>query len=157
MDFEGKCLEFCKYFLTWWWKLFSLCPEDIFEEIIFFSTKSSKILFVFRLWGKSFGFLMKLLLSGCRNRFQVSMGYVWEKCYFKTNFLKCFFIFGLRAQSFWTFGEKYAIGLSKLHSMCPLEIFDWTVFSTKNFECFHRLRPVRKIIWHFGAKPSKSL
>ena len=157
MDFEGKCLEFCKLFLTWWSKLFSLCPEDIFEEIIFFFTKSSEILVVFRLWGKSFGFLSKIILLVCPNRFQVSMGYVWKKCYFKTNFLKCFFLFGLWAQSFWTFGEKYAIGLSKQQSMCPLELFDWTVFSTKTFECFHRLRAVRKIIWPFGAKPSKNL
>ena len=44
-------MEICQHFLTWWSKLFSLCPEDIFEEIHFFFTKSSKFSFVFRLWG----------------------------------------------------------------------------------------------------------
>ena len=40
-DFEWKCLEFGQIFLTWWSKLFSLCPEEIFEEIFFFFTKRS--------------------------------------------------------------------------------------------------------------------
>ena len=41
--------------------------------------------------------------------------------------------------------------------MCPVEIFDWTVFSTKIYEYFHRPRAARKTFWHFGAKTSESL
>ena len=137
--------------------MFCLCPDDIFKEILFFSTKSSKILVVFRFWGKHFGFLAKIILLGCRNCFQVSRGYFWKSLFLKTNSLNCFSIFGLRAQIFWTFSEIFAIGLWKLHSMCPVETFDWTVFSTKIYEFFDRLRAVRKLFWHFGAKASRSL
>ena len=152
-----KCLKFCKNFLTWWSKLFSLCAEDIFEEMVFFFTKSSNFSVVFRLWGKLFEFLATIFLLGCQNCFQVSRGYFWKNLILKTNSLSFFFFFGLRAQFFWTFGENFAIGLSKLLSMCPVEISDWTVFSTNLIEIFHRLRAMRNCFWHFGAKTSKSL
>ena len=139
-----------------WSKLFSLCPEDIFEEILFFFTKSSKFSVVFRFWGKIFGLLAKIIWSGCQNCFQVSMWCFWKSCFLKTTSLNCFFIFGLRAQTFWTFGEIFSTGLPKLHSMCPVEIFDCTVFSTKNYEFFPRLRAVRTVLWNFGVKASKT-
>ena len=122
--------------------------------------KIFKTFIVFRLWGKHFGFLAKIILLGCRNCFQVSRGYFWKNLlnfFLKTNRLNCFSIFGLLAQFFWNSSENFAIGLSKLHSMCPMEIFDWTVFFTKIYESFDRLRAVRKLFWHFGAKASKSL
>ena len=143
--------------MTWWSKQHSLCPEDICGEIIFFFTKFSKLSFVFTFWGKHFGFLAKIILLGCRNCFQVSRGYFWKSLFLKTNSLNCFFNFGLRAQNFCTSSKIFAIGLSKLHSMCPVEIFDWTDFPTKIYEYFHRLRAVRKTVWHFGSKASKSL
>ena len=143
--------------MTWWSKLRSLCPEDICGEIIFFFTKSLKLSVVSRFWGKHFGFSAKIFLLGCRNCFQVSRGYFWKSLFLKTNSLNCFFNFGLRAEIFCTVSENFKIGLSKLLSMCPVEIFDWTVFFTKIYEFFHRLRAVRKTLWHFGAKASKSL
>ena len=117
--------------MTWWSKLFSLCPEDIFEEKNFFFTKLSNFSVDFRLLGKHFGFLAKIILLGCQNCFQVSRWYFWKSLFLRTNSLNCFSIFGLRAQIFWTFSEIFAIGLWKLHSMCPVEIFDWTVFLQK--------------------------
>ena len=143
--------------MTWWSKLHFWFPEDISGEIIFFFTKSSKLSVVFRFWGKHFGFLAKIILLGCRKCFQVSRGYFWKKVFLKINSLNCFFNFGLRAQFFCTFSENFAIGLSKLHSMCPVEIFDWNDFPTKLYEYFHRLRGVRKTVWHFSAKASRSL
>ena len=82
-DFEGKRLEIYKNFLTWWSKLFSLCPEDIFGKKRFFFTKSSKLSVVFRLWGKHFGFLAKIILLGRRNSFQVSRGYFGRVYFWK--------------------------------------------------------------------------
>ena len=102
----------------------------------FLSRKIFKISVVFRLWGKHFGFLAKIILLGCQNCFQVSRGYFWKSLFLKTNSLYCFSIFGLPAQIFWTFSEIFAIGSSKLHSTCPVDIFDWTVFSTKTFWVF---------------------
>ena len=99
----------------------------------------------------------KLFWPVGQNKFQVSRGNFWKNLFFKTKSLNCFYIFGLRAQTFWTFGENFAIILSKLHSRCPVEIFDWTAFSTIIYEYFHCLRAVRKTLWHFGAKTSKSL
>ena len=130
----GNLFGMFSFFLTGWSKLFPLCPEDIFAEIIFFFTTSSKFSVVFRLWRKHFGLLAKKILLGWQNSFQVSRGYFWKSLFLKTYSLKCFFIFGLRAQFFWTFSENIAIGLWKLHSMCPVEVFDWTVFSTKIYE-----------------------
>ena len=83
-----------------WSKLFSLCPEDIFEEILFFFTKSSKFSVVFRFWGKNFGLLAKIIWSGCQNCFQESMWYFWKSCFLKTTSLNCFFYF-------WTSGTNF--------------------------------------------------
>ena len=200
-DFEGKCLEFCKVILTWWSKLFSLCPEDIFEEILFFFTKSSKFSVVFRLWGnisdfwqnysswvvktvflvsrrhfwrnnilfhktfkffscfqtlrKYFGFLAKIFLLGCQNCFQMCRGYFWKCFFLKTNSLNLLFLFGLRAQIFWTFDENFAIGLSKLHFMCPVEIFGWTVFPTKLYKFFLPSSGCESKSLKFGRKSFK--
>ena len=82
-------------------------------------------------WGKNFGFLAKKILLGCQNCFQVSRGYFWKSLFLRTNSSNCFSSFGLRAQIFWIFSEIFAIGMCKLHSMCPVEIFDWTVFLRK--------------------------
>ena len=119
--------------------------------------KIFKIFSCFQTLRKTFGFLAKIILLGCQNCFQVSRGYFWKSLFLKTNSLNCFFSFSLRVQIFCTFSENFAIGLSKLHSMCPVENFDWTVFPTKIHEYFHRPRAVRKTLWHFGAKASKSL
>ena len=102
-------------------------------------------------------FWRKKILLGCQNCFQVSRGLFRKSLFLKTNSLNCFFIFGLRAQIFGTFSENFGIGLWKLHSMCPVETFDWTVFSRKIYEFFDRHRFVRILVWHFGAKASKSL
>ena len=93
-------MEFCKIFLTWCSKLFSLCPEQIFEEIYFFVTKSSKFSVVFRLWGKPFGFLGKIILLGCQNCFKLSRVCFWKSLFFKTNSLFFFFIL--------VFGHKFS-------------------------------------------------
>ena len=53
--------------MTWWSKLFSLCPEDTFEEINFFFHKIFKIFICFQTLRKHFGFLAKLFLLGCQN------------------------------------------------------------------------------------------
>ena len=143
--------------MTWWSKLFCLSPENIFEEIVFFFTKSSKFSVVFRLWGNISDFWRNYSCWVVKTVFKCA-GDIFERVFFKkTSSLNCLFIFGLRAQFFWTFGEKFAIGLSKLTSMCPEEIFDWTVFSTKLSEFFHRFRAVRKLFWLFGAKASEKL
>ena len=143
--------------MTWWSKLFFLCPEDIFEEILFFLTKFSKLSVVSRLWGKHFGLLAKIIWLGFQNCFQVSRGYIWKSCFLKTISLNCLFLLGLRAQTFQNCGENFPTGLSKLHSMCPVEFFDWTVFFAKIYEFSNRLRAVKKKFWHAGAKASKSL
>ena len=122
-----------------------------------FFTSSSSFLVVLRLWGKHFGFFVELIWLGFQNCFQVSRGYIWKSCFLKTNSLNCLFILGLRAQTFQNCGENFPTGLSKLHSTCPVEIFDWTVFSTKIYEFSNRLRAVRRKFWHAGAKASKSL
>ena len=80
-----------------------------------------------------------------------------DKLFFENKFLELFLSFWPSGALFWTFGQNFAIGLSKPHSMCPVEIFDWTVFSTKIYEYFHRPRAARKTFWHFGAKTSESL
>ena len=150
-------MEFCKCFLTWWSKMFCLCPEDIFEEIIFFFTKSSNFSVVVRLWGIISDF-WRIHSSWVVKTVFKCAGDIFERVFFKkTSSLNCLFNFGLRAQFVRTFGEKFSICLSKLHSMCPEEIFDWTVFSTIFFEFFHSLRAVRKLFWLFGKKASKKL
>ena len=116
-----------------------LSPEEVFEELLFFSTKSSNMLVVFRLWGKFFGFLVKVFWLGCQNCFQVSTGRFWKNCFLKTIFSRCFNFFGLRAGKLQTFVDKFSTGSTKLHSMCPEEIFEWTVSSMtflKFFYCF---------------------
>ena len=45
--------------------------------------KSSKFSIVFRLWGKHFGFLAKIILLGCQNCFQVSRGFFWKMFFWK--------------------------------------------------------------------------
>ena len=69
--------------MTWWSKLFSLCPEDIFEDLFFFFTKSLNFSVVFRLWGKHFVFLSKKNLLGCQNSFQVSRNIFGRVCFWK--------------------------------------------------------------------------
>ena len=89
--------------------------------------------------------------------FSSVQGIILEEFFFENKIFQFFLFFGLCAQIFWIFDKNFAIGLSKLHFMCPVEIFDWTNFSTKAYNCFHRLRAVRKTLRHFGAKTSKSL
>ena len=111
----------------------------------------------FQVVRKTFRIFGENILVGLSKLFSSVQGIFLEDFILKTNSLNCFSIFGLRAQFFWTSSEIFAIGLSNLHFMCPMELFDWTVFSTKNYELFDRLRAVRKLFWHFGAKASKSL
>ena len=150
-------LIFGENFLTGCSKLHSLWPEYISEAIFSFFTKSSNLLNVFRPWGKYFVFLAKIFGLGCQNFFQVSRGDFWKKCSLKTSSLNCFILFGNRAERLRTFGDRLSPGSTKLHSLCPEEIFDWTDFSTKIYEFFHRLRALRKTFWLFGGKASKSL
>ena len=65
-----------------------------------FFTSSSSFSVVLRLWGKHFGFFVKLIWLGCQNWFQVSRGHLWKSCFFKKNSRNCFFVFGLRVLFF---------------------------------------------------------
>ena len=137
--------------MTWWSKLFYLCPEEICEELFFFFTKTSKFSVVFRLWGKRFGFSVKVIWLGCQNCFQVSRGYFWKSCFLK---IVLFWTSGTIFPDFWrNFCDRFV----KTAFYVSSGDFWLDCFSTKIYEFFDRLRAVRKIFWHFGAKPSKSL
>ena len=142
---------------------FFVSRGDFWRTFQFF-TKSSSFLVAFRLWGKHFEFFVELIWLGCQNCFQVSRDtfgrvvfwkkFLWIVCFFwtpGTNSLKCFF-FGLWAQKFWTFGENFSTGSSKLLSMCPEELIDWTVFSMNFFEFLHCFPTVRRTFCNIGAK-----
>ena len=122
---------------------------SIFHEVFkFFSC--------FQTLRKTFGFLAKFFWLGCQNCFQVSMGDLGRMVFSKRILWKGSF--------FWTVGTKtsdfqryFSTGSSKLHSMCPEEIFDWSVFSTENFDFFHSPWAVRKKFWKIGAKALRGL
>ena len=132
--------------MTWWSKLFSLCPEDICGETIFFFSKSSKLSVVFRLWGKHFGNLAKIILL---------------KIIFIYEFIKnCFFyeLFEFR-YCFPTVGRKICnIGaenlekVSKLHSTWTTELFEESLFSQDNIFFYNFFRVFMKNFADFCQK-----
>ena len=141
--------------MTWWSKLHSLCPEDICGEIIFFFTKSSKLLVVFRFWGKHFGFLAKIILLGCRNCFQVSRGYFWKNLFLKTNSLNCFSNFGLLAQFFLELQRKFCDRFVKTAFFVSNGDFWLNYFFDKNLWVFWPSSGREEIILAFWRKSFK--
>ena len=86
-----------------------LCVQRTFLKKNFSFSKSlqnSKISDVFRLWGKHFGFLAKIILLGCQNCFQVSSGYFW-KTFFENKFLELFIYFWSSGTIFLDFRRKF--------------------------------------------------
>ena len=156
-DFEGKCLEFCKVILTWWSKLFFLCPEDIFEEILSFFTKCSKFSVVLRLSGNHFGILAKNNLVGLSKLFSRVQGIFLEKFYFENKFLEIFLYFWSSRTNFLDFRRKFCDRSVKTAFYVSSGDFWLDCFSNETFRFFHRLRALRKKVWQLGAKASKSL
>ena len=155
-NFERKNLEIgtkifwhggqnCTFFAFRWdlWKNF------------FFPTKSSKFSVVSRLWRKRSGFLAKIFWLGCQKCFQVSRGNFWNSRFWKQIFWIVFFfldfgnnLFGLSAKIFdRSFKTAFYVSSADFWLDC---------FFYENLWVFHPLRAVRKIVWNFGAKASKT-
>ena len=155
--YEGwgrRFLEFRKEFRQVRQNCILCVQKRLFGEFTFVTNSSSFLVFS-RLWAEHFEVLAKVIWLGCRNCFQVTRGDFRENCFLKTNSSNWFIFFRLWAQKLQFFGDIFSTGLSKLHSLCPERILDWTVFSTEIFEFFHSVRAVRKIFWHFRRKSVK--
>ena len=131
--------------MTWWSKLHSLCPEEIFEVFFNFS-QSLPVFSWFPTLRNTFWIFCETILVGLSKLFSKVHGRFRKNIFLKTNSLNCLILFGLWAQKLRIFGNIFSTDSSKQHSLCPVEVFD---FSTKLYEFFHSLRAVRKIIWHF--------
>ena len=93
--------------MTWCSKLFFFVSRGHLRRNNFlFSTKSSKILFVFRLWGKHFGFLAKKKLFGLSKLFSSVQGIFSEEFVFENKFLELFLYFWSSGANFLDFRRK---------------------------------------------------
>ena len=137
-------------------KTIFLVSRGHFWRINFLFHKIFKFFICFQTLRKTFRIFGENNLVGLSKLFSSVQGIFLEEFFLK-QIRWIVFHFWSSVTNFWTFGENFAIALSKLHSLCQLEIFDWTVFSTKIYEFFHRLRVLRKRFWHFGEKASKSV
>ena len=112
--------------MTWWSKLFSLCPEDICAQIIFFFSKSSNFSVVFRLWGKHFGFLAKIIL--------LKIIFIFEfikNCFFYEPF-EFRYCFPTVCRKFCNIGAENLKKLSKAHSTWTTDLFEESLLSQEN-------------------------
>ena len=134
--------------MTWWSKLHSLCPEEIFEVFFKFS-QNLPVFSWFPTLRNTFWIFCETILVGLSKLFSKVHGRFRKIIFLKTNSLNCLILFGLWAQKLRTFGNIFSTDSSKQHSLCPVEVSAWTVFSRKLYEFFHSLRAVRKIIWDF--------
>ena len=99
-EFVGNCLDFCDNFLTWWLKLFSLCPEDMFEETIFFFTKSSEFSVVFETLRKTFRIFGDNNIVGLSKLLSSVQGIFSDKLFFENKFFEMFL-------NFWSSGTNF--------------------------------------------------
>ena len=126
-----------------------LCVQRTFLKKNFSFSKSlqnSKISDVFRLWGKHFGFLAKIILLGCQNCFQVSSGYFW-KTFFENKFLELFIYFWSSGTIFLDFRRKFCDWFVKTFSKLRGDIFRQNWCLKTNFLSF---------FFNFGLRAQKS-
>ena len=131
-EFEGNCLDFCENFLTWWSKLFSLCPEDMFEEIIFFFTKSSEFAVVFETLRKTFRIFGDNNLVGLSKLLSSVQGIFSDKLFFENKFFEMFLNFWSSGTNFLDFRRKFCDRFVKTAFHLSIGYFwlDWFFYKT---------------------------
>ena len=98
--------------------------------------KTFKFFSCFQTLRKTFRIFRENNLVGLSKLFSSVQGIFLEEFNFENIFVELFLRFFSSVTNFSTFGEIFAIGLSKLHSLCPVEIFDWTFFLQKLMSFF---------------------
>ena len=116
--------------------MFCLCPEDIFEEIIFFFTKSSKFSVVFRLWGNISDFWQNYSSWVVKTVFLVSRRHFWRNNILFHKTFKFFSCFQTLRKTFWIIGENILLGLSKLFSSVQGVFLEEFIFENIILEFF---------------------
>ena len=148
MDFERIAIlgRLAKNFYAWFWELLSKCPEEHSGEFfIFWKT------YVFI---NIFGVLWKKTANGCQNcilRLQRNilrsflLNVIFNDKYFGDSSGENFRIL---AKIFWTFGGKFSVELSRLHSRCPQDVVKKNNF--RNLLTFYLFWTLSKVFENFG-------
>ena len=120
-----------------------ICPGEHFWGKQSFSRTSSHLLVCSVFWATICCTHVRKIQQNCHNWIVYAQRNVLRKIVFFENFIFFFVSFGLSKswdctfeKIFWSFGDNFLAGLSKLNSLCPGHHFEINSFSSNFFSFF---------------------
>ena len=143
--------------MTWWSKLFSLCPKDSFEEIIFFFHKTFKFFSCFQFLRKTIRIFGEINLVGLSKLFSSVPGVFLEEFVFENNFLELFLYFWSSGTTFLDFRRKFCDSFVKTAFYVHIGDFRWDSFFYASVWVFSPSPACEENILAFWRKNIKKL
>ena len=134
-----------------------LVSTGLFWRNKFLFHKTFKFFSCFQTLRKTFWIFGENNLVGLSKLFSSVQGIFLEEFIFENKFLELFLYFWSSGANFLDFQPKFCERFVKTAFYVSSRDFWLDCFSTKIYEFFDRLRAVRKLFCHFGAKASKIL